>query len=326
MRTVVGVLRGGPSSEYEVSLQTGASVLEALDKEKYEPRDIFISRSGEWHLHGIALSPERALREVDVVLNALHGEFGEDGKVQRILEALAVPYTGSDAAASALAFNKQRTKKTADALGVKVAHGIVVDSKKITDLERTALNIFRSLPHPVVVKPITGGSSVGTAVAPSFHALQFALEHAFAVAPKAVVEEYIPGREATVGVVENFRNQKSYALFPVEIVPPQGSPFFDYEAKYSGKTLERVPGNFTPEEKKQLAALATTVHEGLSLRHYSRSDFIVSPRGIYFLEVNTLPGLTQESLLPKALRAVGARLSDFLDHIIALAKTKKRNA
>ena len=274
-------------------------------------------------MHGVAVTPERALRDVDVALNAMHGEFGEDGQVQRILEMLAVPYTGSNAAASALAFNKQLTRDAVAKLGVNIAHGAVLDSQKITDLDRTASNLFRSMPHPVMVKPVVGGSSVGSSVADSYHSLQTALERAFAIAPQVLVEEYIKGREATVGVIDNFRNEKTYALMPVEIVPPQTSPFFDYDAKYSGQSIERSPGNFSREEKNQLIAIARLVHQGMGLSHYSRSDFIVSRRGIYFLEVNTLPGLTQESLLPKALKAVGAKLSDFLDHIINLARRRQ---
>ncbi len=318
MRTVVGVLRGGPSNEYEVSLKTGASVLQHLDKEKYEPRDIFISRDGEWHLHGVAMHPERALRGVDVAFNAMHGEYGEDGTVQRLLDSLAVPYTGSGTHSSGLAFNKHRTREAVVPLGIKIAHGRVVESgRSVTEL---AHELFRTFPHPAIVKPVTGGSSVGTSVAHNFHGLEWALERAFAVSPKVLVEEFIKGREATVGVLDDFRGERTYALMPVEIVPPPTSSFFDYDAKYSGHTLERVPGHFTDQEKQLLANAARAVHEGLGLAHYSRSDFIVSPRGIYFLEVNTLPGLTSESLLPKALAAGGSSLSHFLDHVITLAR------
>ena len=324
MRTVVGVLRGGPSSEYEVSLKSGASVLEHLNREKYDPRDIFIDKTGAWHLHGVSVPPERALRGLDVAFNAMHGHFGEDGQVQRLLESLATPYTGSDAVASALAFNKQHTKDAVKKLGIKVPHGVVVNPATAnTSLEEKALHIFRTFPHPVIVKPVTGGSSVGTTVADSYHKLERALEKALEVAPKALVEEYIRGREATVGVVDNFRNEKTYALMPIEIIPPPANSFFDYDAKYSGHSIERVPGNFTNDEKQALMRIAREAHEGLGLLHYSRSDFIVSKRGIYFLEVNTLPGLTNESLIPKALGAVGSKLSDFLDHVISLARKER---
>lgn len=302
-----------------MSLKSGASVLAALDKDKYEPRDIFITRDGVWHLHGIAMSPEKALFGTDVAFNAMHGHFGEDGQVQRLLDRLAVPYTGSGAIASATAFNKHLTKEQAKKLGVRVAHSVVVEQG---DSEALAHQLFRTFPHPAIVKPVIGGSSVGTTIAHNFHQLQHALDVAFRHGAQVLVEEYIKGREATVGVLDNFRSEKVYALMPVEIVPPPHAAFFDYENKYNGATLERVPGNFSHAEKQELARVAKAVHEGMGLSHYSRSDFIVSPRGIYFLEVNTLPGLTTESLLPKALNAVGASLSHFIDHVIELARGK----
>ena len=324
MRKVVGVLRGGPSREYDVSLRTGASVLGALDREKYDPRDIFIDRSGEWHVHGIAQSPEKALKGVDVAFNAMHGEYGEDGRVQRQLDSLGVPYTGSDAFASAIAFNKHHTKEAVRKLGVKVPHGLVLEPAREGEIRELAHRIFRTFPHPAIVKPVSGGSSVGMHVAHTYHGLEHALREASAHAPKILVEEFIAGREATVGVVDDFRNERAYALMPVEIVPPAHHPFFTYEAKYGGQTREHVPSRFTEEQKGELERIAKAVHEGLGLSHYSRSDFIVSKRGIFFLEVNTLPGLTGESLLPKALKAVGSSLTSFLDHVVSLAHAGRK--
>ena len=324
MRNVIGALRGGPSSEYEISLRSGANVLEHLDTEKYEPRDLFISKEGEWHLHGAPVTPERALRGVDVAFNTIHGQYGEDGQLQSILHTLGVAHTGPNAAGAALAFDKQATKDILTARGVRVPHGAVIDSGKITDVEKTAFNIFRSMPHPLIVKPLTGGSSVGMTKVDNFQSLAPALSHAFEYAPQALVEEFIVGKEASVGVIDNFRNEKMYALMPVEVVPPGSAPFFDYESKYHPETIERVPGNFTRDEKQALQHLAKVAHEALTLPHYSRSDFIVSKRGIYFLEINPAPGIgfTKESLFPKALNAIGASISYFLDHIISLAKRK----
>ncbi len=322
MKTVVGVLRGGPSSEYEVSLKSGASVLKNLSPEKFDARDIFVDRAGVWHLHGAPAAPEHALRGIDVVFNAMHGEYGEDGSVQRILDALNMPYTGSNAAASRLAFDKHHTKQAVKKLDIKTPRALVLDEAP-SDFEAAAFDIFRTFPHPAFVKPALGGSSVGATLAENYHALAWGLERAFAVSPKILVEEYIKGREATVGVIDNFRNERTYALMPVEIIPPSEHAFFNYEAKYGGGSIERVPGNFTQAEKDELARMARAVHEGLNLAHYSRSDFVVSPRGIYFLEVNTLPGLTDESLLPKAVAAVGSKLPDFLEHVIMLAQSGK---
>ncbi len=327
MRTVVGVLRGGPSSEYDVSLKSGASILESIDREKYEPRDLFIDRSGQWHLHGAPVVPERALRGVDVAFNVIHGEYGEDGRLHEVLDALAVPYTGAGAAASILAFDKARTKQAIKKLGIKTPRAIVVDIEEAQgDMEKLAFNIFRSFPHPAIVKPVIGGSSVGMTIVNDFQTLASALELAFTISPRVMVEEYIKGREATVGVIDNFRGEKTYALLPVEIIPPKSRPFFDYDAKYSGETTERVPGNFTAREKEELTEAARMAHQALEQSHYSRSDFIVSRRGIFFLETNNAAavGMTKESLFPKALEAVGAKLGDFVDHVVTLAQSNKR--
>jgi len=328
MRTVVGVLRGGPSSEYEVSLKSGETVLAELDKNKYDARDIFIDRVGAWHNRGVAMSPEKALTGVDVVFNTIHGQYGEDGQLHYILDPLGIPYTGASKMPSILAFNKQHTKDAVLKLGVKVAHGKVLDLAALhdegRDIDEVTRDLFRTFPHPAIVKPVIGGSSVGVTIVENFHGLERALQHAAEISPKVLIEEFIKGKEATVGVVDDFRGQKHYALMPVEIIPPAGK-FFDYENKYNGATTERVPGNFTQKEKLELERIAKLVHENLGMSHYSRSDFIVSKRGIYFLEINSAQavGLTKESLLPKALHAVGAKLSDFLDHVVELARGRR---
>ncbi|MDQ5955606.1 MAG: D-alanine--D-alanine ligase [Patescibacteria group bacterium] len=322
MRTVVGVLRGGPSSEYEISLKSGANVLEHLNQEKYEARDIFIDKDGQWHVHGRALTPEKALVGVDIAFNVLHGEYGENGVVQKLLEEIGIPYTGSDAFTSTIAFNKHTTREIVKKLGVKIAQGVLVEPGD--DLDALSLHLFRTFPHPTIIKPVVGGSSVGMTVADSYHALRDGLEHALAVSPTVLVEEFIKGREATVGVIDHFRGQRSYALFPIEIIPPPKHAFFNYEAKYSGESKEICPGNFNDAEKQILCDAAIKVHEALGAKHYSRSDFIVSKRGIYFLEINSAAavGMTKESLLPKALHAVGSNVPEFLDHVISLAHTR----
>lgn len=322
MRTVVGVLRGGPSSEYEISLKSGANVLEHLNQEKYEARDIFIDKDGQWHVHGRALTPEKALVGVDIAFNVLHGEYGENGVVQKLLEEIGIPYTGSDAFTSTIAFNKHTTREIVKKLGVKIAQGVLVEPGD--DLDALSLHLFRTFPHPTIIKPVVGGSSVGMTVADSYHALRDGLEHALSVSPTVLVEEFIKGREATVGVIDHFRGQRSYALFPIEIIPPPKHAFFNYEAKYSGESKEICPGNFNDAEKQILCDAAIKVHEALGAKHYSRSDFIVSKRGIYFLEINSAAavGMTKESLLPKALHAVGSNVPEFLDHVISLAHTR----
>lgn len=300
-----------------MSLQTGANVLKNLP-EKYIPIDFFIDKKGQWHLHGTPVDAHKALPKVDVVFNALHGEYGEDGQVQTLLDALRIPYTGSKTFASAMAMNKAVAKNFVKKEGIKTAHHKVLRKKEAT--AEKIHEIFRSIPHPAIVKPTALGSSVGVSIINNFHELEAALEKVFAVSDSALVEEFIKGKEGTCGVVEGLRDQAHYALFPIEIVPPKEADFFDYNAKYSGRSQEICPGNFSREESKLLQELAVKVHKVLGLRHYSRADFIVHPkRGIYFLEVNTLPGLTAESLLPKALTASGFNTPQFLDHLLTMA-------
>jgi D-alanine-D-alanine ligase len=316
-RIRVAVLRGGPSNEYEVSLKTGATVIKHLSPEKYNVKDILIDRNGIWHMHGIPVTPNDVISSSDVIFNALHGNFGEDGKVQHILEMHNIPFTGSGSFASAVGMNKQMAKDIFKKEKIKTPESKLIES--LHELSQKVHEIHRSFPYPVVIKPMTGGSSVGVTVARNAGELGDAIAKAWHHSDKIMVEEYIMGKEATCGVIDDFRNHEHYALPPIEIRPHKGR-FFDYEAKYEGKSDEIVPGNFSYEEKKEIERLAILAHRALGLRHYSRSDFIIHPkRGIFILETNSLPGLTEESLIPKALHAVGAPISHFLDHLIHLA-------
>jgi len=318
--TRVGVVRGGRGSEYHVSLQTGGNVLKHLPS-KYRGYDILITKDGTWHLEGVPVSIADVANRVDIIFNALHGEYGEDGKVQRDLNALALPFTGSGVFASSVAMNKLLAKDHLRGGPFKIPFSMVVRRKR--DMRELAMELFRSFPQPCVIKPISGGSSVGVSLARSFDELVAALENGLAADKTILVEEYIRGKEATAGVIDAYRGEEHYVLPVVEIRLPGKRGFFDHEAKYSGETDEVCPGNFTKEEKRALEEAARYVHKTLGLKHYSRSDFIISPRGIYFLEANTLPGLTDVSLFPKALQAVGASLPEFIDHVLDRAHHRK---
>jgi D-alanine-D-alanine ligase len=322
----VGVLRGGPSTEYEVSLKTGKSVIDNLSSRedlvnKYEVLDIFIDKEGTWHYLGLPIKPEHLFKKVDVIFNALHGAYGEDGTVQKLLDYFNIPYTGSTALASAVGMNKVLSKKVYKNNKLKTPLHATISKKD--SIGESVSKLFKSFPMPVVVKPVSGGSSVGTAIAKTVADLESAVTDALKYSDTALIEEFIAGKEATCGVVDDFRDEFPYALLPVEIRKPAESTFFDYEAKYSGQSQEICPGNFTAEEKKIIQEMSREAHKSLGLRHYSRSDFIIHPRrGIYILETNTLPGLTSESLLPKSLKAIGCSLPDFLDHLLELALNK----
>ncbi len=318
--TVVGVLRGGPSSEHEVSLRSGQAILKNLSENFYTGRDIYIDKQGTWHVNGIPTTADRILPSIDVAILPLHGEGGQDGEIQKVLERFGTPYTGADPFSSFLASHKLLAKEKAINAGLLTAKYRYVEPAD--DVDIISRDIIRSFHQPVVVKPVKWGSSVGVSMvggyAPVHAAITALIERG---ADGVLVEERIQGREATVGVIDGVRGEELYALPPVEIVPPPEAAFFDYEVKYNGTTREICPGNFTKAEATELMRMARVMHAELGQRHFSRSDFIVSPRGIYFLETNTAAavGLTEESLLPKALAAVGIKFEDFLSHIVELA-------
>ena len=315
----MGVLRGGPSSEYEVSLKTGQAVLKHLAEDKYEPIDILITKDGQWHVGGLPIAPHEAVRRVDVFFNAMHGEYGEDGSVQKLLDQLLVPYTGSGAFASALGMAKHRAKEYFRREGIRLPRHILVCCGD--DLMAKAKEVFNTMAPPWIVKPADRGSSVGVFKVKVLQDLPGILEQAFNYSKNILVEEFIRGKEASCGVLEGLAGNDCQALTPIEIRVPAGRDLFDYDSKYTALAdqAEICPGNFTAWEADQIKQLAVKAHQTLGLRHYSRSDFIVSPRGVYLLEVNTLPGLTEHSLLPKAAKAEGLAYPDLLDHIVSLA-------
>jgi D-alanine-D-alanine ligase len=317
----VGVIRGGVGSEYEVSLKTGGSVLKNLPEKKYRAFDILITKDGQWNIDGFPTTPAKLSRQVDVVFNALHGEYGEDGKVQKELEQFTIPYTGSGVFASAVAMNKALAKYYFKQAGLKTPECALI--KGLEDFEELVYRAFKKFPGPFVVKPISSGSSVGVSVARDFEGLLRSVEEALNYNRIVLIEEYIDGREITCGVIDSIAGGEPYATHPVEIITPESSDFFDYEVKYNGETLEICPANLFPSTTAKIQDLAIRAHKALGMRHYSRSDFILSKRGIHILETNSLPGLTKESLLPKALKMAGLEFPEFLDYILTLAIDRK---
>lgn len=315
----IAVLRGGPSSEYDVSLLSGAAVLDALTASGYDCSDIVITRDGRWLAEGKVKTPELHLRGVDVVFIAMHGSYGEDGQVQRILEQFKIPYTGSASFASALAFNKVLTKQRVCEHGVCVPRGQVLRRHHLKD-PRTITRIETTIGTEFFVKPPQSGSSDGARRVRHDEDTYTALSELFQVYDELLLEEFVAGTEATVGVLEGFRGEPLYALPVVEIIPPQEAGFFDRTVKYNGQTREIVPGNFSHEIKHELQRLARLAHETMGCRQYSRSDFLIRNGQIYFLEINTLPGLTSESLFPKAADAVGLSFKELVAHLVETAR------
>lgn len=323
-RTRVAVLRGGPSEEYNVSMKTGASVIAALNPEQYEPIDVVITKDGEWLTGGRVQYPEQILSSVDVAFLGLHGAYGEDGTVQKMLERMAVPYTGSSSYPSKIAMHKALTKDHLRDVGILLAPHMLIRSNSGTDFHKVSDSIGEMFGPEYIVKPVASGSSIGAAVAKNRAMLPSVLRNALETYDEVIVEKRIRGKEATCGVIENFRNQSRYALPPIEIIPPQHADIFDTTVKYDDSTEEICPGRFSASQKKEIEEAAKLVHEVLGLSQYSRSDFIVADDGLYFLEVNTLPGLTPASLFPKSVEAVGGTYKDFITHLVEDARERRR--
>jgi D-alanine-D-alanine ligase len=320
MKKVI-VLRGGPSSEHEVSLKSGKSVISQLQND-YKITDVVIDKEGNWIVSGIIVEPHKITRDIDCVFNAMHGEYGEDGTVQKLLEQLKVPYTGSGVLGSVMAMNKALAKDIYKQHGIKTPIHKVIN--KTDNIDGVAMELYNTFPMPAVLKPVASGSSVGVSIVRDFQGLRDTLISLFLRYDKVLIEEYIEGKEATVGILEEFRDQKHYALPAVEIRKPSDREFFDYEAKYNDISQELCPGEFSPAEKELMQEMAQKSHKALGLRHYSRTDFRIHPkRGIYALETNSLPGLTDQSLMPKSLEPVGVQYKEMLDHLINLAISQK---
>lgn len=321
-RIHVGVVRGGTQEQHSLSLATGRSVLEHLSEEKYSPQDIVVGKDGTWYRSGVPVPHERVLHQVDVVFNALHGSFGEDGSMQHLLQSFGVPYTGSPVFASMLGMNKHLARSYFVQEGLVMPLATLVRENE--DARERSRELFNSFPIPAMIKPATSGSSLGASVARDFAGLVSGIEHARFYSPSVLVEEYITGADASVVVADTFRGEDTYVFPPVEIVLPPQSSFYDTYAKYGGEAVFYCPARFSKEIKKKLMDSARKAHRALGAQHYSRADFIVHPRrGTYLLEINTLPDITPESLLAHSLEAVGSTIPEFLEHVITLALAGK---
>ncbi|MBX5452586.1 MAG: D-alanine--D-alanine ligase [Acidobacteriia bacterium] len=288
----VGVLYGGISAEREVSLASGAQVIEALRKLKFDVVPIEVGHD----LAAVitALAPA-GVRAVDVVFNALHGRFGEDGTIQGVLDWLGIPYTHSGVRASALAMDKLAAKSVFRAAGLPVPEGKAVSIEALAEAD--------PLPRPFVVKPVNEGSSVGVVIIHQGDNRRAEIARTWRFGRVALVEEYIPGRELTVGVLGE------RALAVTEILPAEG--FYDYAAKYApGGSRHVLPALVHPAITEKALEFALAAHRALGCRGATRADFRYDdtagePGRLVLLEVNTQPGLTRTSLLPEQAAFLG---------------------
>ncbi len=306
----IGVLMGGPSTEREISLKSGNAVYEAL------------KGSGRTALALDIMTDDPATNVdlirssgVDCAFIALHGRFGEDGTIQEILEKLGMPYTGSGVQASRLAMDKIASLEIFSQAGLSVPEFRVVKKPGVLSSQ----GIVDPLGYPLVVKPASHGSSIGLSIIQRKDELAAALETAFQYDINAIVQAYIKGRELTVGILDE------KALPVIEIVPKNF--FFDYNAKYNqADTQYLVPARIQPETALRVQDAALSAHKLLGCYGCSRVDMILADNGVpYILEINTIPGMTSASLLPKAARAAGLDFTQLCVSLLRLAYAKKQN-
>ncbi|MCM0080203.1 D-alanine--D-alanine ligase [Geomonas sp. Red32] len=294
----IGVLMGGLSAEREVSLSSGQAVLRALNSLGYRAVGIDVGRD---------LAGRVAAEGIEIAFIALHGRFGEDGSVQGLLELMGIPYTGSGVLASALAINKIFSKTVFSAAGLSVAPYQVLRRGEPLNL---------SFPLPVVVKPSQEGSSVGVSIVKELSQMAAALEEAFKYDSEILVETFIAGREVQVGILDG------RALGAIEIVPKR--EFYDFEAKYTAGMAEHIlPARLPEATYEKVLRAGEKAHACLACDCYSRGDFLVTESGdCYILEVNTLPGMTDLSLLPEIAGGAGISFQYLVEKIVLSASLK----
>jgi D-alanine-D-alanine ligase len=301
----IALLSGGMSGERAVSLKSGEAVYKALDKEKYrviryDPRDDL----------------ERLVRDrekIDLAFILLHGRYGEDGTIQGLLDLMGVPFVGSGVLASAISLNKRVAKALYRAAGLKTVKDFMIHK----DEAFSADELLEVLGEATVVKPVSEGSSLGMTICRSREELLKGIDTAFQYDSELMVERFVEGREVTCGVIGN-RNPEALPL--IEIVPNPQYTFFDYEAKYTpGATKEICPAPLPQAQTRMAQSCAIRAHQALMCRAWSRTDMIVQGEDVFMLETNTIPGMTETSLIPLAARTAGMSMMVLLDRLIELS-------
>jgi len=308
----VAVLYGGRSGEHEISLRSAESIIAGLDRAKYQVQRIFITPEGRWEPR--ALSPEPGANPgIDVVFPVLHGTFGEDGTVQGLLELADLPYVGAGVLASAVAMDKEVTKRLLVERGLPVAEYVTVTRGHHRPID---------LPFPLFVKPANLGSSVGISKVKNCAELETALELAGQFDRKILVERGIAGREFECSVLGS---EQPVAAVPCEVIPSR--EFYDYEDKYlldAAKLI--VPAPLTPEQTAEMQRMAVAAYQAVECEGMARVDFLMETASgqLYINEINTIPGFTSISMYPKMWEVAGVPFAELLDRLIGLALDRHR--
>ncbi len=321
MKKKIALVTGGLSGEAEISYNSAIAVSSHTDKEKFDLYRIDINTEGWWYepvvgeksavdKSDFTVMDQGQKIHFDAILLCIHGTPGEDGKLQGYFDMLKLPYTSCDAATSALTFNKRFTVAVAAFAGIHVAKSMHIFKYNPV----TAAGILEKLQLPVFVKPNNGGSSLGISRVDRAADLGAALEKAFKEDDQILVEEFISGKEFTIGV---FKSKGVTTVLPITEIKTENL-FFDFEAKYHGKSKEITPANISETMRAQLADAAKRVYEVLNCRGVVRIDFIYNEEEgqPYMLEVNTVPGQSAASIIPQQVRTLGWDLTDFYTAII----------
>ena len=301
----IGVIMGGISSEREISLKSGESIVENLDKNKYEIIPIVINEREDI---------VSKVKGIDFALLALHGQFGEDGTVQAVLQTLGIPYSGCGPLSSATCMDKDMTKSLLKASGIRTAPWINVRQDEKIDYDA-----IKTLGYPVVVKPTHGGSSVATFIVKDEKDIESSVKEGFKWDTEVMIEKFIKGDEITCPILGD-------EMFPViAIKPSEEYEFFDYTAKYQDGGAQEIVVELPEELHKIVEKMAFETYRALKCQVYSRVDMIITEGSIpYILEVNTLPGMTSNSLFPKSAKGKNIEFSRLLDLIIEGSLKTKR--
>ena len=296
MKKKIAVIMGGISSEREISLKSGAGVLGSLDREKYEPIEVVIDKKTDI----ITKIPD----DVDFAFLALHGKFGEDGCVQSVLETRDIPYSGCGPLSSAMCMDKNISKKICKASEIPTADWITVKSIEEIDYDR-----IEEMGYPVFVKPNSGGSSVATFMIKEKAGIEDAVRQGLEVDTEVMIEQYLPGEECTSFILDG-------EVFPTVSIKSE-QEFFDFEAKYSSDNGAVEEVVYLEESlQNKLNEYSKMCWDAFNCRAYVRVDFIISNGVPYVLELNTLPGLTATSLIPRSAAARGISYAQLLDKLI----------
>lgn len=319
----VGVLRGGIGPEYNISLETGSYVLGHLPRDKYQPVDILIDRDGVWHKNGVSFSPDDLGDHVDIVFNALHGVDGEDGRIQKFLEKIGVPFIGSDSLSSSLTGFKHAAKDRLKSIGYQTPKYAVLkdlfmageEKKKLDHVRRKAMEVFKKMPGPWIVKPILGSASTHTYLVTTFAELVSTLRYLSDIFEEILVEEYVEGREVAAAILEGYRGEPHYVM-PVHEVSRKNISEGD-GPKMLGLHRAYVVGN-SLSEKREIEDMTRRIHREFGMRDYSFVEYIIKPDGtIHVIEVDSVPILSHGAALHTMLESVGINEGEFIDHLIS---------